>query len=839
MHLSIVPAEVTVTPGTPVVLTVAVTNTDDIIGGYEVQVLGVDSRWVTRSDPSLSLFPGVTGTCVITLSLPTTLLAGQRRITVRVREITGKRAAELHHVLVDVPEAQSVELRMEPSSVTAGKRADFAMVVTNTGNAPVAAHVQAADEEAKVRFRFVPETVTLAAGERALVEISARARRRLVGQLVVRPLSFSLHGLPSQSATQPAAPVPLAQAPGILLQRPVLGRAALSLLGLLAAITVFALVITLALSRVVGQSAADRDLALRVAAAAQQGDATGTASVRGTVRLRTTQATVPGVTVDLVAASDPASVVASAPTRTGGTYVLSNVKEGRYKLRFRGAGFNELWFPDAPTEADAQVVVVKVGDDALRRDVRLDGLSASIAGTVTGVDPTGAVVSLLAPGTTASTTSGGTVSSSNSPPAVFHSVKVSNSGEFVLTSVVPSTYDLQVTKQGFATQVLPSLTVGNGEQRTGVTLELLKGDGLLGGIVRDVKGALAEATVSVQYGTTTLQTASLPGGRFTLSGLPTPQTVTLSVAAPAHATQVLSLSLAAGQQLTGLDITLGNSAGTLTGTVRAAGTPATGVTVLVTDGALTLQTVTASSEGATKRGAAGSWTLGGLPAPGTYTVTFSRDDLVSQTLSVSLDASGQALGDAASNDLPVDLLSATLDLSGKVTFRNLSSGDPAPPVTVTLASTTSTYTIKAATGPTGDVGRWFLGRVKPGTYTLTATARGSRPTSRVVHYQQGAPSKLTENLLLDAPASITVTVKSATDAPVKGARVRVFLAAAYPDQELASGETDAHGTVTFRGLDAPQRYVVDYSLPGAAPQQSSTFELTLSDPKMIPFGGSG
>jgi len=66
VRVDVSPDRAVVSPGSPVSLTVAVTNTTDVISGHQVRVLGVDPRWVELSQERLSLFPGATATCVVT-----------------------------------------------------------------------------------------------------------------------------------------------------------------------------------------------------------------------------------------------------------------------------------------------------------------------------------------------------------------------------------------------------------------------------------------------------------------------------------------------------------------------------------------------------------------------------------------------------------------------------------------------------------------------------------------------------------------------------------------------------------------------------------------------------
>jgi hypothetical protein len=836
MRVAVTPDRATVAPGSPVVLTVTVTNTGDVISGHQVRVLGVDPRWVELTEDRLSLFPGATGVAVLTLTLPPGLLAGTRRLSVQVRELTGEGRAEVVDVDLELPPVRAVETRMEPASVTAGKRASFAMVVQNTGNIALAADLAGSDEEEKVRFRFTPERVELAPGEHDVVEMALKARRRFAGALAVRPFKVRVF-----DAAQPAEE-PYGTAQATFIQKPVLSRGALSLGGLLAAVTVFALVITYALSGVVGRSSADRDLALQVAQARNAGAGAGTAVLAGTVQLLTTDAPVAGVTVELLGASDTANVLTSVATGAMGDFRLTGVAAGSYKVRFRGAGLAEVWYPSALTDADATTLDVQAGATKAGINVRLGGLPATISGTISGGDPTGAVVTLLRPGTGSPNGGGGTsstvttVGAAGNVPATVRTVKVGGDGAFVLTAVPsPSVYDLAVSKEGFATQV-ERVDVGGGEQRTGLDIRLLKGDGIVSGIVSDSAGPVGGATVSAQYGTTTTQTTTQTHGQvgaFTLRGLPTPQNLTVVVSADGHASQTIALSLGAGQHLTGVSVTLGGVAGSLSGVAWVAlpsgVTRAAGTSVVVTNGALTVQTVT------TSLAPAGSWKVTGLPLPSTYTITFSRGDLAAQTIALSLDAFGNVTGGGATSASTVDttLRSATVDVEGTTWVQPFAGAQVrAAEVAITLATPTSMYKVTSASVPAAKKGKWRIDHVPPGTYTLTATSLGSRPSSKILRLEQGVlPGP--QDLVLAAPASISGEVRDAHNALLVGAEVRLFVAASYPGAPVQTVLTGNDGKYTFTGVAAPQQYVVEFNYPpGSTPAGSAAFSLAESEQKI-------
>jgi hypothetical protein len=383
-------------------------------------------------------------------------------------------------------------------------------------------------------------------------------------------------------------------------------------------------------------------------------------------------------------------------------------------------------------------------------------------------------------------------------------------GSFALDQVPsPSEYDLIVSKDGFASAV-QRVTLGGGENRGDVNLMLKKGDGLISGHVFDSAGGLGGVTITASAGSSISGTVSLTQddpGAFTLRNLTTPGNYTVLFAKDGYTTQTLSLTLSAAQQLTGVVATLSGGSGSVHGLVVAADaghTPVAGVSVVVTNGAITLQTATLSVPGLI-----GRYQLSGLPMPGTYTITFSGAGLAPVTQAFELDP-------FRAPDATVDatMPPAAGTVEGLVAAEETGSG--VGEVNVSLSNGASTFNTVSATIPAG---RYQIGGVPPGTYTLTFNRRGAQPVSDIVNVGTGT---LTRNPVVGKPARIHGTVFRASDhLPLQGAQVRLYILSQYPNQVFETELTGADGTFSFDDPIAPESYIVDYTFPLGAPAQAS------------------
>ena len=842
MRVEVSPRSSVLEPGRALPITVLVTNTGDLIGGYALRVLGADPSWVRLETDQLSLFPGTSQSVLVTVTIPEGVAAGDRRIAIQVRELTPPHANAVEEIELQVPAAPAVHLQLDPVTVYGGRRASFGAVIENKGNTTVTGRLAGADAEDKVRFAFAPEAIRLAPGEHRIVELTTRARRPLTGSPMVRVFTVHLDELAerplvpgtTKASVAPDLP-PLAT--GTFLQRPWLSRGPISLLGLLAAVTVFAIVITVALARLVGQSAADRNLALQVAQARSASSVTGTAAMSGTVRLLTAGTPVPGVAVEAFSTADVANAIATTATNSAGAFTLPNLPEGSYKLRFRGAGFVQLWYPGAATDADASTIAIQPGQARQGLDVRLGGIPATLSGTVTGDDVSAASVYLELPGT--ATAAGPSASAApGTTEAIVRTVPVGSDGQFTITGVPsPSVYDLVVAKPGYANDV-QRVDLGGGEDRKGIQLRLRKGDGLISGQINGPSGALGGATITATSGSTVARSVSLTQdkvGSFTLLSLPTPANFTVVVSKPGFASQTVTIALSAGQKLAGVAISLGQSAGSLSGKVSVlpSGAPAQGVTVTVTNGALTVQTVTQST------GNVGGWTVGGLTIPSTYTVTFSRPDLAGQTVSVSLDQSGVITPGSqgaviTSDGIKVGMRSSTAVVRGTVSQRGAESEEgPGSPVRtgevqINLVSGTSSFAVTSASKPDGRLGQYEIDGVPPGTYTLSVNRRGTSPTSTIITLSAGEVRVY--DPVLAAPAQISGVVATVDGQVRPGWQVQLYLASQYPTVIARTVTTDSAGRYVLADVDAPQSYVIEARpTASAAAQGSVTREITASE----------
>ena len=329
-------------------------------------------------------------------------------------------------------------------------------------------------------------------------------------------------------------------------------------------------------------------------------------------------------------------------------------------------------------------------------------------------------------------------------------------------------------------------------------------------------------------------------GAFTLRSLPTPASFTITASKPGYASQTLTLSLSAGQKLTGVAITLSTSSAALNGTVTADGAGATGVIVTATNGQLTVSTVTETTP------TPGHWQLGGLPVPGTYTITFSRSDLSSQTISIGLDSSGSItsgsqIAQVGSNGaINTTMHSATEDVFGTVTQAGATgcSGGRLGEASVTLTSGTSSYTTTTASTPDAQCGAYYFDRIPPGTYTLTVSAgTGTSPSSRVLTLVASDTAKQAD-VALARPASLSGSL-AASDSNGNavtscGWTVNLYDETQYPTvvtkttTATCSGGA-SNGSFAFTGVAAGTYVVEVRQTPGSTPLASKVVTVAPSE----------
>ncbi len=824
MRLDIDPRRLVVQPGVPATFVATVTNTSALIAGYSVRVLGADPSWVRLDEPELRLFPDETSAVVVTLTLPEGVPAGERRVALQLRDLADDGAIAVQDVVLDVPPAPRTSLKLDPPTVTAGAAGVFSVVVHNEGNTQQVGRVVARDPEAATEFTFRPATFDVPPGQSVALALQARARRPFVGDPRMRPFELRLDG--------PTAPPPDAPpaAAGVFVQKPRFARGVLALLGLLLALTTFAVVVTIALSSVVGRSAADRNLALQVAQARNQQVATGTSTLTGSVTDLSTGQGVADVSVEAFG-EDPAQPILTRATADDGTFVLAQLPAGEYTLRVRGAGFDETWYPAAPTQGDAQPVAVQTGQSVDGLTLLVGGVPATLAGTVTGTDVAGAILTVELPLDTGPLA--GTPPEPGEAPAVptsgavVRTVPVGAEGTFEIEDLPsPGVYDLVVAKDGFASSV-QRVDVAAGEDRSGVRLALVQGDGSITGTVSGFAGPVAGATVTATSGQVVVETVSLTQdevGSFVLRGLPTPAAYTVVVSADGFAPATLNLTLTQAQALTGVDVVLGRDEATLGGLVQVAGGRADGVDVTVTDGALTLQTVTQSTD------PVGTWSLSGLRVPSTYTVTFSRADLESQVLSVSIDAFGTVTAGASSaTSVDVTMRQATASIVGVVRQPSVQDGTPKPVgnVRVTVSSGSTQRVVYTATTPAKKAGSYHVDGLEPGTYTVTFSRAGTRATSEIVVLAAAETRDVSPDLV--APARITGTVTYANGDKGAGLAVLLYRASEYGTAAgpVMTTTTDDDGAFTFADVDAPENYLIEVRVTADGSVLATTPPLTL------------
>lgn len=717
-------------PGGDVDVVVDVVNTSHVIDGVTARVIGLDPDQVTSTPGLLPLFPDSTGSLTLSVHVPQTFPAGRHPLTVEVASsIPTQRSEHLDLDLVVTPRPR-VKARLQPSVRRSRRRGHYLVECLNTGNVPLTLALTADEPERTMRCAFSPPVLTVEAGTTGSSLLTIKAKRRLFGSDLDRPVRVEVvseeHGVDDSVVA-------------VLRQRPLIPRGLLTVAVLLCILGLWAGSFLLGLSKVFDGdpltksapasfflTAGDPDGMKRVASSLP-GDVLakgGTlppgvgGGLSGTVTASSTGAGAARIVIEALRPTrDGLVLVASAATQADGSYTLLGLLPGGYYLRFSAPGYETSFYPSAGSQSGATTVPVRAGRIRARVDSNVVGLPASITGRV---DP-GETLSRP----TTVVTARSLHSASTSPVA---SARTDADGRFVLPRLpAPGTYELGFTTPGYAPTTILS-KVGGGQARSEPTVRLSAGDGSISGQVLQVDGSGAKAPLGAVTVTTTVEgqpaTTATPTtgqvGRFSLTGLPTPGTYVLTFARPGFGATTRSVDLLPGQSST-LEVELRSGTGTVEGVVLdGAGADDVGlggVTVTVGGTSTPLTTTTLTN------GSVGSYALSGLAVPGSYTLTFSRPGYEPQTVPVRLDARAPAAKADAT------LTPGTGQLTGRVL-----GADGAPVAGATIAVSDGSEVRETTTVSTGagGPGSYRVTGLAPGTWTVTVSGPGLRQQTALV-----------------------------------------------------------------------------------------------------------
>lgn len=387
LRVDVSPGVVPVVSGNDAFITVELTNNDSVIRSLHVSVLGLDDDWVRIPEPSIALFPAERRSITITCTLPTDFPSGARRAAIEVRESLGDLVPTLVEFDLLVDPIEQFSLHLDPTTVTVGRRAAFTAAVRNNGNTTLEVELAASDPELILTTTFVPPTVLVYPNTSGVARIETQGKRPWFGSPQVRVLTVTATSGPT--VTQSVAAV---------VQRPIIGRRVLTLLGLLTAITVFALVLAATFGNIARRANANAELIKQSLGGNDPASSGAAPAQMGGAVTSSTGQNLSGVTVELFdVAKGPGVAVATTVTDSVGGFNLAAVSAGTYRVKFSAAGFGDVWFPTAATFEQAEDVVVEAGAVAAV-DAQMVGQPAIVSGVVQGPDVVGATVIARIPG---------------------------------------------------------------------------------------------------------------------------------------------------------------------------------------------------------------------------------------------------------------------------------------------------------------------------------------------------------------------------------------------------------------------------------------------------------
>ncbi len=632
--------EIRASPDTAAHVRVDIVNTGSTAVQPRLDVIGLPEGWVAPIEPIPELPPNQSWRGNISFTVPVAASHGRHLAMVRLVDTSTGESYRPNRLTLTILPLEGVDVTLAPGVVRGRIWAKTNIVVTNRSSEHVSLHLDGAAETLRLRCR--PTHLDVAPGDIETAKLRVRAKPRL--------LDANRYSL---SVTARGSQLPI-RATGSFDHRPVIGSAARA---------TAAVVFLLALA--VGGFLA----ALRLLAS----DDEAPASV-DSVDITASDAT------DSVDGSGTTTSDDSEDDTTSGDSAATDDSDD-LGMRFDQEGTVKLGGSDDDLSAGVTV--------SLRR-ISLDNPASSIstrAGSARGAQKVFArgLQQAIALDTT------------DAPIEL----TTAENGRWTHTGLVAGLhYEISFRRSGYTTQSFV-ISPQRGVPLEPMEVELVPGDGALGGTVSGPDGPLGGAVVTVSDGqltyTATTSTANGSLGNWSIEGIGTPSRYVVRISSNGFGTEVISTDLGPGEARTTLSTELTVGVGSITGVVQAGGVGLGGAVITVSAGDIAVTTTTLT------QGVPGAFSLPRLPVGIEYTLEVQADGRLTQTQTVFVGS--------AVDGVEINLLEDSGGAQGTVTNdQGASLGD----VRVTIRSDTLSF----ETTTESTEGRWQVSGVPPGEYQV-------------------------------------------------------------------------------------------------------------------------